>query len=168
MTYHDCSVSVETGTALRVVMSTPQITTNVYFYDALAACVAVEAYTNKCHDRWISRFVLDTKQTNCCPYGIHTSPEHSTGCLSKHAWLWVVNTLSLFFLSFFLLLIQPMFICLVMCTLHQDNSAWPLSRELYTLHAVRPKHMDIALFLYTAPSVCSSLPREIRRSQSTI
>ena len=85
MTYHDCSVSVETGTALRIVMSTPQMTTNVYWCDALAACVAVEAYTSKCHDRWISRFVLCTKQTNYCPYRIQTSPEHSTGCLSKHA-----------------------------------------------------------------------------------
>ena len=41
-----------------------------------------------------------------------------------------------------------MFICLVffVCTLHQDNSASPLTQEFYAFRTLSQKHLDIALF----------------------
>ena len=50
--------------------------------------------------------------------------------------------------SVFLVLVQPLFICLVFCmsTLHPDRSAPLLTQELYAFHTLRPKYLGVDPF----------------------
>ena len=67
---------------------------------------------------------------------------------------------------------QPLLICVVffMCTLRQDNSAPPLTEELYACYTLRPKHLDMVFFfllLRSAPSVWTSVSLGIGHIRST-